>query len=710
MTVTSAAGAEFVERLGCRRAVLARELSFKEIAALRAGLANKSFQLEVFIHGALCVAYSGQCLTSESLGGRSANRGECAQACRLPYELVADEQTVPLGERRYLLSPQDLAGLSVLPDLMRLGVEALKIEGRLKSPEYVANITQIYRQAIDAAAADLQNAEESLSALAAQRRYEMEMAFSRGLSTGWLGGVNHQQLVHGRFAKKRGVYLGTVSQVRGSHVWVKLEAPLKPGDGVVFDASRPDQSEEGGRVYEVDERGAECRIGFRHADINWQRVRPGDRLWKTSDPALERRWRRSYAGSQPRFQRPLEATVSGRVGEPLVLRVTDDQGNTVEVASTMPLVHAEYLPLTPARFLEQFARLGGTPFRLAIINIEVADEVILPLGELNRLRREAVARLEALRAKPKCWVLKAESPLASRQPAPQLGGEAPQVIVLARSLAQLEAALQCGVKRVYCELETPARYKEAVSLVRVAGAAALFVAPPRVTKPGEEWILKRVRACEADGYLVRNYDQLRFFAGCQCVGDYSLNIANPLAAEHFKQHYGLERLTASYDLNNEQLEALLEAAPPEWFEVTLHQHMPLFHMEHCLFCAFLSSGTDCTNCGRPCDQHQLRLRDRVGAEHPVIADASCRNTVFNALAQTGAEYAAGLISLGVRHFRIEFLQETAQEAARAIQMYRRLLGGELTGAQLWRELKLVHQLGVTRGSLDKPDRRRSAVW
>ncbi|GEM_PF-2855742 len=251
MTITSAAGVEFARELGCNLVVLARECSLKEIEALQAAQEGRpSLPLEVFIHGALCVAYSGQCLTSEALGGRSANRGECAQACRLPYELVADGKLVPLGDRKYLLSPQDLAGLEVLPELVRLGVASLKVEGRLKSPEYVANITRIYRRALDRVGSGWKITDED--------RYGMEMAFSRGLHTGWFQGTNNQQLVHGRFGKKRGVFLGEVARLGDQSVWIRLQGPLKPGDGVVFDAGRPEQDEEGGRVYEV--RSAECGI------------------------------------------------------------------------------------------------------------------------------------------------------------------------------------------------------------------------------------------------------------------------------------------------------------------------------------------------------------------------------------------------------------------------------------------------------------------
>jgi putative protease len=762
MTITSAAGMEFARELGCNLVVLARECSLKEIEALQSSqlagyqLSTIDYPLpfEVFIHGALCVAYSGQCLTSEALGGRSANRGECAQACRMPYELIADGKPVPLGDRIYLLSPQDLAGLEVLPELVRIGVASLKIEGRLKSPEYVANITRIYRGALDrlgAKSLDCSSrrkealtdksevrspksevdqslltsaATQSEVALSGEARvtsddhYKMEMAFSRGLYTGWFRGMNNQQLVHGRFGKKRGVFLGDVSRVEGECVWVRLQRPLKPGDGVVFDAGHPEGEEEGGRVYEVRSPKSEVRSGqvaelrFGRGDIDFRRIHVGDKLWKTSDPELDRRLRQSFEGDTPKFQRPIQMEVHGLAGKPLTLIVRDELGHTVSRNSAMPLTRAEKQPLTSDRLGEQLGRLGGTPFKLGELKNLIEGDVVLPVSELNRLRREAVRELEALRTQPKRWsqqcgVRSAECGIAAGAlgtPTRHSALGTPHLIVLVRNLAQLEAALKSGLATLYCEFEDTKKYREAVALARrrqseMGAPLEIFVAPPRIFKPGEEWTLKQVRSCEADGYLVRNYDHLRYFANDRRIGDYSLNIANRLAAEYFKQRFGLERVTASYDLNCGQLEALLQAAPPEWFEITIHQHMPMFHMEHCVFCAFLSSGTDYTNCGRPCDKHDLKLRDRVGAEHPVKADIGCRNTVFNALAQTGAEHVSHCVALGARHFRIEFLNETPDQVAETISTYRRLLDGRITGSQVWHELKALNQLGVTRGQI-----------
>ena len=759
MTITSAAGVEFAQSLGCELVVLARECSLPEINKIKTQIAeqNISLPLEVFVHGALCVAYSGQCLTSESLGGRSANRGECAQACRMPYELISDGKEVDLGNCKYLLSPQDLAGLEVLPDLVKAGVSCLKIEGRLKTPEYVANVTRVYRQALDRVMTELVG-DEALNSIPSREcfptswsesdppksphyssglkrgtltefsprpkrgwgdlsnqhqvtdpeRYNLEMAFSRGLYPGWFRGINNQELVHARFGKKRGVYLGEVVRILKDQVTVRLQAPIKPGDGLVFDSGHPEAKEEGGRVYTVEQRGQEAVLTFGRRDLNLRRVHVGDKLWKTSDPELDRQLRQSFAGENPQFQRPIQVEVHGEVGQPLITIARDELGHVVQVESSVPLETAHTKPLTTERLQEQLGRLGNTPFCLGNLTNHLKCEAMLPVSELNRMRRELVAQLEGLRAQPKRWQLNSGASLQDLLP-PDLTRKdhpyVPNLIVLVRNLKQLQAALQAGIETLYCEFEDPRAYRKAVQLVRDGQTVpdqTIWVAPPRITKPGENYILQQVRSCEADGYLVRNYDHLQFFAADRCIGDFSLNVANPLTADYFKQQFGLERLTASYDLNINQLEDLLTLCPAHWFEVTIHQHMPMFHMEHCVFCAFLSTGTDYTNCGRPCEKHEVKLRDRVGTEHILQADAGCRNTVFNGTAQTGAEYVQHLIELGVRDFRLEFLNETSQQVTQTIQRYRQLLQGEITGSQLWRQLKLQNQLGVTRGPLGRP--------
>ncbi len=711
MSVTSAEGVRLAQELGCSRVILARELSLVEIQHVRQG---SELPVEVFVHGALCVAYSGQCLTSEALGGRSANRGECAQACRLPYEIICDGERVDLDNIQYLLSPQDLAAYDLIPRLINLGVTSLKIEGRLKTPEYVANITQHYRRAIDAAWAG-----QPVEFTARDVR-EMELSFSRGFSHGFLDGNNHKVLVRGDHAKKRGVFLGRVIGVSGGKVRIDLAAPIKGGDGVVFDGDeRLGVPEQGGRVYEVFRAGRSSRsqasepegisagpaeLTFGSGAIDGRRLQIGQSVWKTDDPELSRRLRKTFEGP-PHRKVDVQLRVRAVTGEPLSLAGRTSTGFSAFVQSETPLVRAENLPATATALRDQLDRLGGTVYHLGDVETEIVGEPLVPKSLVNGLRRELIAQLdEAARqscprrvaAEPVLPVLKRELTAALEREPQQ---SEPQLSVLCRNTEQIEAALAAGVTTLYAEYQDIKLYKDAVAAVRQT-SASLFLASPRIEKPGEGNIFRFLTKQGADGLLVRNAGGLHYCAEHEVpfVADFALNAANELTVEFFKAR-GALRVTASYDLNFDQLEDLLAAVPRTWLEVVIHQQIPMFHMEHCVFCAFLSPGTDATNCGRPCDHHDVKLRDRVGKEHPLKADVGCRNTLYNAVPQTAAEYLPRLLHRGVGHLRIEFLDDAPQVVGRTISLYRDALEGRRDPATLWRELKASNRYGVTRGPL-----------
>jgi putative protease len=695
MTITSPEGLELMSKLGLDRAVLARELSLRELERFR----GPPVPLEVFVHGALCVAYSGQCLTSESLGQRSANRGECAQACRMPYQLVVDGVLADLGDRRYLLSPQDLAAVDEIPRLIALGVAGFKIEGRLKSPEYVAAVTRVYRKAIDAVL------ENNPPPVTPEDRYELEMTFSRGLFSGWLHGVDHQRLVGARFGKKRGAYVGRVRAVGNG--WVELDragAGLKPGDGVVFDSGGDTDLEEGGRVFEMSEN----RIAFQHGKLDFAEIHRGDRVWKTSDQALDSRLRATWSGDiRPRQATALRLHAAGRTGEPMRLR---DEISGAEVGSSLPLQPARNRPLTVDGLRRQWSRLGGTRFYLESLTADLDDAVILPVSELNRMRRALVAAVSNRRLPPPttpsisslATLLQTipQSVSEDSRPHPSPPPVSTEFTVLCRDIDQLKLCASEGIQTAYLDLEDIRRYAEAVAWARSESAMRVFLATPRIQKTGEHGFFKLIERAAPDGVLVRNPGAIAHFRalGLPTVGDFSLNVANPLTAQWLRQQ-GLERLTVSYDLNSGQVLDLLRAAPPEWFELTIHQHMPMFHMEHCVFAAFMSGGSSSLDCGRPCEKHSVKLRDRVGVEHPLKADVGCRNTLFNAVPQTGARYFREFHTAGLRRYRIELLDEPPCEVRRILAAYRRLLSGAAAGDDVVRELKAHSQLGVTHGTL-----------
>ncbi|MBR5888506.1 MAG: U32 family peptidase, partial [Akkermansia sp.] len=386
MTVSSPEAVRLVDELfDPQQIVLSRELSLREIEACAKATTKP---IEVFCHGALCVAYSGQCLTSETLGQRSANRGECAQACRMPYKLEVDGRLRDLGERRYIFSPQDLCALDRVPQMIAAGVHSFKIEGRLKSPEYVAATTRAYRRAVDAALAGKPLQTEKR----ARDLYAMQMAFSRGFSTGWLDGTDHPLLTHGRFGKKRGALAGRI--VRCGEGWVELDAAplitIAPGDGFVIDAGQDRNEEQGGRIWRTQ--GNRLFFHGKASRIDWRFVRPGDLLWKTADPALDKYLHSTWcnferhAASTP--GQSLDIHFEGRLGSQLTATCRG-----ITVGSGQPLEPAEKRPLTPETIEAQFSRLGGTGFSLGKCTYTLEDAMMLPVSVLNRMRRELVEKL-----------------------------------------------------------------------------------------------------------------------------------------------------------------------------------------------------------------------------------------------------------------------------------------------------------------------------
>jgi putative protease len=753
MTISSPEGARFAASLGVTRVVVPRELSVAEIERFARGT---DLELEVFVHGALCVSWSGQCLTSEAWEGRSANRGQCAQSCRMPYTLVLDGQARDLGDVRYLLSPKDLAGVRAVPDLLRIGVHGLKIEGRQKNAQYVATATELYRRLVDGAVAGRVDEPAARGQL-----LRAQLSYSRGFGDGFLGGSDHQSLVEGRFPKHRGVYLGAVLRCEGSAVLVECDgsgvtwtgglvaeergAPRgrpsaalagfggaegessgpaalglepRPGHGVVFDAGDPeDRQEPGGPIFAVERRPGGYLLRFGRPGPDLERVRPGDRVWITNDPALAREVERRLGGAEPEGRHALHLAVSGRAGEPLRLRATSG-ACTAQGESATPLASAQGPGLGRALLEDKLGALGGTPFHLASLDLEGLEPGLhLPVAELKALRRALLAQLlPAIEAGPRRAVAEQSQVEALRAPARALRAAAPSaagtplLLPLCRTEAQLEAVLDAGLREVELDWMEFVGLGRAVDRARRAGLV-VNLATVRVQKPGEEGFDRRLAALAPDGLLVRHWGALVHFEGAadgaghgasgrgprpqgprlhgpRLHGDFSLNVTNSVtAAELFRR--GLDTLTAAHDLDETQLFALLEASVAERITVVLHHHIATFHTEHCVYSHLLSQGRDFHSCGRPCERHRLALRDHRGAEHPVVVDVGCRNTVFDAAAQSAARLVPRLLAAGVRRLRVEFVGESRAEAARILRAYGGLLRGshdaeralELSGAR-----------------------------
>ncbi|MFN8710169.1 MAG: DUF3656 domain-containing protein, partial [Planctomyces sp.] len=733
MTITSAECLNEIRDLGISRVVLARELSLDEIRMIRS---RSDIEIEVFVHGALCVAYSGQCLTSEALGGRSANRGQCAQACRLPWELVCDDELRDLGDQKYLLSPQDLAAYSLTQELIDAGVSSFKIEGRLKTPEYVANITRHYREAIDAAMAG------KPVKFTQRQQKQMEQSFSRGFSPGWLQGCDHKMLVPGLSSSKRGVLLGTVTAVHRDSVSVDLEYSVAAGDGIVFDGDRISGTEQGGRVYEVFRReilqktpveSGIVELSFDRRAIDLSQIVPGQKIWKTDDPRLNEELRRSYQNADPQRKVPLSLFVKAVTGEPLQVRAEAANGASCTVMSEQPLEAARKHAATSELLSSHLNRLGATVYEATMIETEISGSPMIPLSVLGQVRRQMIEQLGASIPSQRRQIA-TESALPELRSGLLAGFEEKssrsdisvpsspvELSVLCRSMSQLRDVVEFVTSdvmhrssaehrdslhySVIADFQDIREFRDAAEfMANHCGkdhAIPLWLATPRIQKPEEMGIFRLIQKHQTHGVLVRNLSGLGWFRE-QCIpviADFSLNVTNELTAGDLL-HRGVRRVTASYDLNREQLLDLVREVPPEWLEVVIHQHMPMFHMEHCVFCSVLSPGTNKTNCGRPCDVHKVELRDRTGIDHPLVADVGCRNTLFNAVPQSSSEIVSELLAGGVRSFRVELLRDTTEEIRKILNLYTDLLKGQIPGPRVWKELNAANQVGVTRGRLE----------
>jgi putative protease len=635
----------------------------------------------------------------------------------MPYQLVVDGEVRDLGDTRYLLSPQDLAAHEVLPELMEAGVHGLKIEGRYKNAAYVMTAVDALRKRRAAVLAPEQADARQL----ARDLARTQLTFSRGASLGFLRGDDHQRLVQGKSPKHRGILLGRVLALRGRQVRLSFEAAdqelLRAGMGVMFAVGDPERDQEpGGPIFSLrflplqpSGEAPQLELSFGQPGPDLARVRPGTEVYLTGDPqlALEAQRRARTEPAQGRI--PLVLGVHGALGEPL--RVTAEarfagRELRAHASSAMPLSAARAEGLTRELLCDKLAALGGTAFQLEQLDVAgLSSGLHLPVSELKRLRRELMDALSA-GLSASAWRAPTTAPHLARLHAahPQLtaaDADAPQLVPLCRTREQLEAVIDAGFgpgAEVELDFMELVGLSGAVERARQAGLR-VTLATVRVQKPGEEGYDRRIAALQPDAVLVRHWGGLMCFAEAErgsprVHGDFSLNVTNSVTARHVLS-LGLSTLTASHDLNRVQLLALLQAVPRGRVAVTVHHHIPAFHNSHCVYAHLLSDGADYRSCGRPCEKHRVSLRDFAGHDHPLLVDVGCRNTMFNAFAQSAAPLIPELLARGVRRLRVEFVWEEAEQVQSTLAAYQALLRGELAPRAVLRQVGVQERYGVT---------------
>ena len=449
-------------------------------------------------------------------------------------------------------------------------------------------------------------------------------------------------------------------------------------------------------------------------------------MWRTHDPSLEKTVRVYTEAATPVHKQPVAVLVSAAQGAPLSLEWTLTRQPEVRVVvhSEEPLGQARERGVDEAYLRDQLGRLGNTPYVLNEISLQMSGRPFVPSSLLNQLRRQAVEQLQALQGEC-AGIALADDPQATLAEAldrasgsfvdgrtarefdghsmSRSGTTVCNLHLLVRTPEQLEAALALRPVSITLDYLDLYGLRPAVEAVQVAGIQAR-VASPRVLKPNEQRIVNFLLRLGCS-ILVRSAGLLEALMSAEhpiLVGDFSLNAANVLTAHTFLS-LGLERLTPTHDLNAVQVAELAQKIGPERLEVIAYQHLPVFHTEHCVFCRFLSTGTSYKDCGHPCEQHKVALRDVGGREHPVMADVGCRNTVFGAEAQNASLHLELWQSAGIREYRLEFVHETAEQVMRVVEAFRSALDGQLPMQALTRRLQQVAPQGVTEGSLFVPE-------
>lgn len=695
MTVTSAEAISLLSNLGFSRYVLARELSLKQIREIRD---NTEAELEIFAHGALCISYSGECLTSENFGGRSANRGQCAQSCRLPYRLFVNEKEFPLHGKNYLFSPKDLSSVSFIDKIKDTGVQSLKIEGRLKSPEYVAATASAYRSAIDS---------EQISNI---QKESLEILFSRGLSSGWLEGVNHQTLIEGYHSNHHGKFLGNILQVKKHSVLIKSKASVEPGDGILFDA--PGTVPSGCRVYEVKEKEKLLEI-FLDPHLDTRNLKPGISVFLNDAPRIENYWRKYVSGNEIEKRIPITFSFYGKIGEPLKLTI-NDYFQTIEIFSDFILEKSK----TPKEqnkeiqkefIFKELSSLSKTAYFPEKISIETDPYAFIHQKMVRQLKQKAVEKLNTRRAlfktpeldigKGKLLIREISEKFKENHREKNNFPQTPQCSVLIREPGQIDLLQGLSIHSVIMDFDWGVHYEKPLEKIRSFGFQA-GIATLRIHKPGETHYLKRILKLNPDFALVRNLGALAYLKeyDIPLQGDYSLNAANLLSAEWLLAQ-GLQSIHPSLDLNSEQLLHLLNSGTGEPFEIALHQYMPAFHMEHCLFAAHLTEAARFPECGKICLKNSIEVLDHKGERHYLQADAECRNTLFTGKPQSAFKLFPALREKGVFRFRLEMLQDHPQTVRKKTETALKLLKGEISPEEAIHETRAEEKYGVSEGQL-----------
>ncbi|MBQ7529012.1 U32 family peptidase [bacterium] len=702
MTLSDIWSVKLAQKWGISRVVVARELSHQEIKDISQ---TTQCELEVFALGALCVSFSGQCLSSLAWGGRSANRGQCAQPCRLPFRYFAldhgekvdfTQGEIKLSKPAHLLSPCDLAAFSQVENLIKADVASLKIEGRLKNENYVYWAVKTMREWVDAHFPGKPSAAQVMQLRNNLR--DLIITFSRGFTPGFLSHYDHQNFVQKGYPKHRGLLLGVVVDKKGSTVEVDLQADsleehnhldIKPspvtlnkGMGILFLGSEEAQ---GGPIFDFKQSKNRLSLRFANPGPDLTKVSRGDLAYLTSSPLLNKVVDQAL-NSPMRGRIAVNLIIQGQLDQPLTLEASF-LGNKLEFHSQSNLTTAKKNPLNSETVIEKLSELYQTPIYIDEVTSQLEPGLFLPLSELKPLKRELVKAITEKIAEIQTDNVDKIGDLHNLAK-PRSVHSRPMLSALCRTLEQVRAAVDCGYGLVELEAYRPNHLESMLSYLDKHKNTEWHLVLPRIQKNGEERLIDKFLVTQPRGLLVRSLGALSYLTSLNnhptLHGDFSLNITNSLSADLFLRS-GLDSFTISYDLGEKELGELAlglkklakyypqDSSPVQSCVIPLYRHMPTFHTQHCLYANLLSQGRDRHTCQHPCLKKDLYILDRRQFAHPVVTDYFCRNTIYNQTPLQWQNMFAQISNWGFDKFRIELLNEDYSQSYSILKYYHNLI-------------------------------------
>ena len=698
MTVHNLQGVLKLEKLGFDRVVLSRELSCDEIEYI---CKNCKVEIETFIHGALCICYSGQCLFSSIVGGRSGNRGKCAGPCRLPYELISENAET--HERKsidkgYLLSTKDLCGIAYLPRLIQAGVKCFKIEGRMKSPEYVATVTRIYRKYIDMV---LNNDDFIIDE---KDINDLMQVFNRGgFSDGHLDSKHNRNLIFPEKPSNMGIYLGTIKKYNSNkgHITLQLEEDLELGDSVSVsnEASKYLVSEL--MIKNVNQKkvsaNTEVTIGRMKGNI-----KVGDKVYRISSKALSDFAKASYNNCENK-KIPLNCTVTIKKNTPISMEISTNKNTCynelyssiyVKEISNMIPIDALKTPISVERVVKQISKTTNTPFSFENITVLLDDGLYVPsISTLNELRRTALEKVEQeilSRAKRTLLDLSKKSK-ESITYTPNVKN--PEISVLFRQLdldfdyTKLDKE---KITNIYVSLELFISKKYSKIISYFSDNYNLYIYVPSIIKTNYKNIAlstieQAIMVYNIKGFVISNIGDLellkKYSKDYEFIGNYTLNVFNNNTMEEYRK-LGLSRITLSRELNQELIKEMLANANINT-EMIVYGNLPLMSSSYC----FLGKTNKCyPDCGTNCKKNnKYYLKDRLGFNFRVVPNSIETVTLIC----NSKTLSVSTKDLPVNFVRLDILDESIDEINEAVdKAYNRekLEGLQYTNGNLYREV------------------------